>query len=66
MAKLKMKTKKSAKKRFKITGSGKIMKNHSGRHHFNEKKRNNRKRHLRHKGLVSDADKKRIKRMLGI
>lgn len=66
MGKLKMKTKKSALKRFRMTRNGKILRNHSGKSHFNAKKRGNRKRVLKKKDLVSHADMKRVKRMLGV
>lgn len=60
----KMKTHRGAAKRFKVTGTGKIMKNHSHKSHILEKKSAKRKRQLRHSQVVSDNDKKRVKRML--
>ncbi len=60
----KMKSHRGAAKRFKITGSGKVMKNHSFRSHILEKKSAKRKRQLRHGETLSDSDVKRVKRML--
>ena len=52
----KMKTKSSAKKRFTITGSGKIKRKHAFKSHILTKKAKKRKRNLTHAGLVHDAD----------
>ncbi len=60
----KMKSHRGAAKRFKITGSGKIMKNRSHKSHILEKKSAKRKRQLRHSQVISDNDKKRVSRML--
>ncbi len=60
----KMKTHRGAAKRFKITGSGKIMKNRAYKSHILEKKSAKRKRQLRHGDQISDSDVKRVKRML--
>ncbi|MCP4437767.1 MAG: 50S ribosomal protein L35 [Aureispira sp.] len=60
----KQKTHSSAKKRFKVTGSGKIKRRHAGKRHILTKKTKKRKLSLRHAGLVSDADEKRIKNLL--
>lgn len=63
----KMKTKKSAAKRFKFTGSGKLKRkcmNH--RHNLsNAKKSKSRKRRLGQTALVADVDHRRIARLLG-
>ena len=56
----KMKTKSSAKKRFSITGSGKIKK-HAFKSHILTKKATTRKRNLTKSGLVHDADTPNIK-----
>ena len=53
----KMKTKSSAKKRFKITGSGKIKRKHAFKNHILTKKSKKRKLRLTHFGLVHDSDK---------
>ncbi|MCF8218658.1 MAG: 50S ribosomal protein L35 [Bacteroidales bacterium] len=60
----KMKTKSGAKKRFGITGSGKIKRKHAYKSHILTKKEKKRKRNLGYYTVVDDADKKNIKRML--
>ncbi len=60
----KMKTKSSAKKRFKLTGSGKIKRKHAFKNHILTKKSKKRKLRLRHDGLVSKADESNIKQQL--
>ena len=60
----KMKTKKSAAKRFKITGTGKITYNQCGNRHLSTKKNSKRKRHLRQDKTLSSAMTKRTKKML--
>lgn len=60
----KMKTNKSAAKRFKITGSGRVRRQQANKRHILTKKTAKRKRHLTQPDLVSAADEKRIKRML--
>ncbi len=62
----KMKTNKSVKSRFKVTGSGKLKRNKQGRRHILEKKSSARKRHLRRPTLVSEGQEKTYKRMMGI
>jgi large subunit ribosomal protein L35 len=61
-----MKTNKSAAKRFRITGTGKVKRFKANKSHILTKKTAKRKRHLRSPGLVSPADEGRIKRMLGV
>lgn len=51
-----MKTKSSAKKRFKLTGSGKIKRKHAYKSHILTKKSKKRKLKLTHSGLVHKAD----------
>ena len=60
----KMKTRRSAAKRFKITGSGEFKRNKSNRRHILEKKSPARKRNLRKAGLVSKSDHARVTKML--
>ena len=60
----KMKTHKGAKKRFKVTGSGKVRRRQRNLNHFNEKMSSRRKRRLSGPALVSEADTPRIKEML--
>jgi large subunit ribosomal protein L35 len=62
----KMKTKSSAKKRFTITGSGKIKRKHAFKSHILTKKSKKRKRNLTHSGLVDKADESNIKLQLGM
>ena len=62
----KMKTHRGAAKRFTLTGSGKIKRNKANRRHILEKKAMDRKRNLRKGGLVSEGDRRRVERMLGI
>ena len=60
----KMKTKSSAKKRFKLTGTGKIKRKHAFKSHILTKKATKRKRNLTHTGLVDKADENSIKEQL--
>jgi len=60
----KMKTHRGAAKRFKVTGKGKFKKNRAFKSHILGKKSAKRKRHLRQAEVVSDADAKRIRKML--
>lgn len=60
----KMKTKSSAKKRFKFTGSGKIKRKHAFKSHILTKKSTKRKRNLTQAGLVDKSDVQNIKRQL--
>ncbi len=62
----KMKTTSSAKKRFKITGTGKIARKNAYMSHILTKKSTKRKRNLRQTSLVSEADMGNVKRMLNI
>ncbi|WP_166871220.1 MULTISPECIES: 50S ribosomal protein L35 [unclassified Salinibacterium] len=61
----KQKTHSGAKKRFKLTGSGKIMKQQSGMRHNLEVKSTDRKRRLNQDQVVAPADVKSIKKLLG-
>ena len=60
----KMKTHKGAKKRFKVTGSGKVVRRSKNLNHFLEKKSSRRKRRLRGETQVSPADTPRIEKLL--
>lgn len=59
-----MKTKSSAKKRFKLTGTGKIKRKHAFKSHILTKKTTVQKRRLTHSTLVNKADEKNIKDQL--
>jgi len=61
----KMKTHSGAKKRFKLTATGKVRGRHAFTSHILEKKSAKRKRALGAPALLSDDDAPRIKRMLG-
>ncbi|WP_412984556.1 50S ribosomal protein L35 [Pontimicrobium sp. IMCC45349] len=60
----KMKTKSSAKKRFKLTGTGKIKRKHAFKSHILTKKSKKRKLALTHSGLVHESDEASIKQQL--
>ena len=62
----KMKTKSSAKKRFKVTGSGKIKRKHAFKNHILTKKSKKRKLRLTNSALVSEKDVPNIKEQLRI
>ena len=62
----KMKTHSGAKKRFKLTGSGKLRREQANRRHLLEGKPTTRTRRLAADADVAPGDAKRIKRMLGI
>ncbi len=64
MAKQKMKTKKSAAKRFKVTGTGKLKRNKAYRSHILTKKSPKRKRNLRKSALVDDTNVKTMKKIM--
>ena len=60
----KMKTNAGAKKRFTITGSGKIKRKHAYKSHILTKKSTKRKRNLRYFGVVHKADESNVKLLL--
>ncbi|HUH35026.1 MAG TPA: 50S ribosomal protein L35 [Moheibacter sp.] len=60
----KQKTKSGAKKRFKLTGSGKIKRKHAFKSHILTKKTTKQKRRLTHTNLVDKADEFSIKQQL--
>jgi large subunit ribosomal protein L35 len=62
----KMKTDRGAAKRFKITGTGKIMRQKAFRSHLLEKKSSKRTRRLAGDTQVHPADQRQVRRMLGI
>ena len=62
----KVKTKSGAKKRFKVTGSGKIKRKHAYHSHILTKKETKQKRNLNHVTLVHESDVPRVKKMLNI
>ncbi len=60
----KLKTKSSAKKRFKLTGTGKVVRKHAYKSHILTKKSTKRKRNLTYSTIVSKADLNNVKDML--
>ena len=60
----KMKTRKAAAKRFKVTASGKVKYKKQGLRHILTKKSTKRKRSLRHGAILSAPETKRVQRML--
>lgn len=64
MAKLKLKTKKAAAKRFKVTGTGKLVRNKANKSHILTKKTTKRKRGLRKDTVVDATNVKTMKKIL--
>ena len=62
----KMKTKAGAKKRFKLTGSGKLKRKHAFKSHILTKKETKQKYNLTKTGYVHKSDVKNVKAQLGI
>lgn len=60
----KIKTNSGAKKRFKLTGTGKVKRKHAYKSHILTKKTTKQKRNLTYSALVSPSDEKRVKAML--
>jgi large subunit ribosomal protein L35 len=61
----KAKTHSGASKRFRITGTGKIMRRRAGRNHLLEHKSSKRTRRLYNEVTLSSSDNTRIKKLLG-
>jgi large subunit ribosomal protein L35 len=61
----KNKTHSGAKKRFRVTGSGKLMREQANKRHLLEHKPSKRTRRLAQDQVVSGADVKKIKKLLG-
>jgi large subunit ribosomal protein L35 len=62
----KMKTDRGAKKRVKITGTGRLRRRQQNRSHLLEKKTSTRTRRLARETDFASGDERRVKRMLGI
>lgn len=60
----KMKTHKGAKKRFKVSGSGKLTRRSKNLNHFLEKKTSRRKRRLSGRSAVAASDTPKVKKLL--
>jgi large subunit ribosomal protein L35 len=61
----KMKTHSGAKKRFRVTGKGKVMREQTNKRHLLEHKPSTRTRRLSQDVVVAPADVKKIKKLLG-
>ncbi len=59
-----MKTKSSAKKRFVLTGSGKIKRKHAYKSHILTKKSKKRKRNLTYMTVIDKADERNIRMLI--
>lgn len=62
----KLRTKSGAKKRFKLTGSGKIKRKHAYKSHILTKKETKQKRNLTQTGLVHKTNEKGVLRQLAL
>jgi large subunit ribosomal protein L35 len=62
----KIKTNSGAKKRFALTGSGKIKRKHAFKSHILTKKTKKQKRNLTHFSLVAKANEKSVKELLAM
>ena len=60
----KMKTNSGAKKRFALTGSGKIKRKHAFKRHILTKKTTKQKRALTHDAIVASVDERNVKNLL--
>ena len=60
----KQKSHSSTKKRFWLTGTGKVNRPHSGKNHKAETKTSKRRRHLRQSTLVSSTQESTVKSMM--
>ena len=61
----KIKTRSSAKKRFRVTGTGRLLRRKAMRSHNLEKKSAKRKRRFRQQDAVNGADVREVKKLLG-
>ena len=62
----KMKARRGAAKRFKLTASGRIKRNKANHRHMLIRRSKKVKRKMRHTGLVASSNLKNVKRMLGV
>ena len=62
----KMKTRRAAAKRFKLTGRGRIKRNKANHSHMLIRRSNSAKRKMRKTTLVHSTEEKRVRRMLGL
>ena len=62
----KMKTKKAVRAKFKVTGTGKLLRSKPGKRHLLAHKSSKRKRQLGNPGLVFETLAKTYKRLMGV
>ena len=62
----KIKTNSGSKKRFTLTGTGKVKRKHAYKSHILTKKTKKQKRNLTHIAIVASVDEKRVKALLGM
>ena len=62
----KIETNSGAKKRFALTGTGKIKRKHAYKSHILTKKTKKQKRNLTHFGTVNKVDEANVKALLGL
>ena len=62
----KIKTNSGSKKRFTLTGTGRVKRKHAYKSHILTKKTKKQKRNLTHIALVANVDEKRVKALLGM
>lgn len=60
----KMKSNSGAKKRFELTGSGKVKRKHAFKSHILTKKTTKQKRNLTYSAVLTSADEKRVKELI--
>ena len=61
-----MKTISGAKKRFTLTGTGKVKRKHAYHSHILTKKTKKQKRNLAHVAIITPVDERRVKALLGM
>jgi large subunit ribosomal protein L35 len=64
MAKIKMKSNRAARKRFRVTAKGKFLRSHANKSHILTKKTRKRKRNLRKQRVVGPTNHDAVRRML--
>ncbi|MBU0528438.1 50S ribosomal protein L35 [bacterium] len=62
----KQKTRRSAAKRFRLTGAGKLKRNKANHRHMLIRRSKSAKRKMRNSGLVSKSDERKVRRMLSV
>ena len=62
----KMKTRRGAAKRFKLTASGRIKRNKANHRHMLIRRSKTVKRKMKKSGLIAGSDRQKVRRMLGV